>query len=350
MKDAFLVLANGRVFKGKSFGHDGEVLGEIVFTTAMTGAVETLTDPSYFGQIVTMTFPLVGGAGVNEEDFESGKSWAKGVVIKHPCKNPSNFRSQGDIEAMLKKHKVTGICDFDVRALSKIIRDEGVMGAKIMFSEPTKVDVEDARQFVIKGATEAVSMQDALRVECQNKNLKKVALIDFGTKRAVEKALIERGCFVKKFPFNATAEEILEFAPDGILLSPGPGEPNDKTNESVVKMIKKLVKSNVPIFGICMGHLLLALANGLKTRKLKSGHRSTNQPIKELSTGKVFITSQNHGYEVIASNCSMVNVNDNSCEGIDYGKSFSVQFHPEAHGGPKDTMFLFDRFVERMGK
>ncbi|MCL2861913.1 MAG: carbamoyl phosphate synthase small subunit [Firmicutes bacterium] len=382
-KNAYLVLSNGKVFKGQSFGHDEEIIGEVVFTTAMSGYLETLTDPSYFGQIVTMTFPLVGNYGVIQEDFESGQVWPRGFIVKYPCKNPSNFRSQGDLDTLLKKHKVTGICNFDIRALTKILRNEGAMGGKILFREPTKADIEEAKKFKILNAISNVSMKDTHQGTCQDEGVNvgvsnanpnkidnnnagaanngrqvaapitpqlKVALLDTGTKRAIMRLLTERGCEVKKFPFNATAEEILAFKPDGIMLSPGPGDPSEKANEIIIKTVEKLSKSGVPIFGICMGHLLLATANGLKTRKLKFGHRSSNQPVKDLSNGKVYITSQNHGYEVVCKNPWLVNVNDNSCEGIDYGKSFSVQFHPEAHSGPHDTMFLFDKFVERMKK
>ena len=350
MKNAYLVLANGRVFKGNSFGHDGEVVGEIVFTTAMTGFNETLTDPSFLGQIVTLTFPLVGNCGIIEDDFQSDRVWPKGFIVKYPCANPSNFRSGGNLETLLKKHEVAGLCGFDIRTLTKILRKEGVMGAKIMQTEPTQKDIEEAKNFKILDAIEKVSMKDTFRVFCQEGNEKsfKVALLDTGTKRAIEQELTKRGCVVKKFPFNATAEEILEFNPDGILLSPGPGDPSEKANLPIVETVKKLVKSEVPIFGICMGHLFLAMANGLKTRKLKYGHRSANQPVKELSSGKIYITNQCHGYEVVCDNSWLININDGSCEGIDYGKSFSVQFHPEGSGGPHDMMFLFDKFVERM--
>ncbi|MCL2234072.1 MAG: glutamine-hydrolyzing carbamoyl-phosphate synthase small subunit [Firmicutes bacterium] len=349
MKKTYLVLENERIFNGYSFGCSKEVVGEIVFTTAMTGYLETLTDPSYYGQIVLMTFPLVGNYGVIASDFESNKVWPKGFIVKYPCSNPSNFRSEGDIDSFLKEKGVSGIHGIDTRALTKIIRNEGAMNGKIMFSEPTKKDFDEIKAYKVINAVKSVSNIDNGNYKQELKEgMKKIALIDTGSKRSIENELIKRGCFVKRFSCDITSKEILEFKPDGIMLSNGPGDPAEKINEPLIQTVKELIKSKVPIFGICLGHQLLALAHGHKTRKLKFGHRSANQPVKELSTGKVFITTQNHGYEVVADKPSMINVNDLSCEGMDYGLSFSVQFHPEASGGPLDTTFLFDRFMERI--
>ncbi|MCL2176885.1 MAG: carbamoyl phosphate synthase small subunit [Firmicutes bacterium] len=382
MKKGFLVLQNGTVFEGKAFGADKEVVGEIVFTTAMAGYLETLTDPSYYGQIVLQTFPLIGNYGVIEQDFESDRVWPRGYIVKYPCFAPSNFRSEYDLDTLLKKHGVTGLADIDTRALAKIIRQEGAMNGKIMFKKPTAKDRKEIAEYKVLDAVANVSKKDISRIEQPleqkqeiaqdlldamrvksadgtaaevaktevktDKDLR-IALLDTGSKRAIEMEMIKRGAEVKRFAYNASADEILAYNPTGILLSNGPGDPAEKANAPIIETIKKLVKSNITIFGICLGHQFLAMANGLKSRKLKFGHRSANQPVKDLKSGKVYITSQNHGYEVISKGKSwLVNVNDGTCEGLDFGNSFSVQFHPEACGGPLDTTFLFDKFVDRI--
>jgi len=348
---AYLVLENGTVMKGEYFGAQGEVTGEVVFATGMTGYLETLTDQSYYGQIVLQTFPLIGNYGVIPADFESANVGAKAYIVKHPCKNPSNFRSEGALDAFLKERGITGLYGIDTRALTRIIRENGVMNGKITANPPTQADIEEAKKYSILNAVAAVSSCSVTKTEPKSQAVKKrVALMDFGAKRGIANALAARGCEVWSFPHDTSAQEILKMQPDGIMLSNGPGDPAEKANDGIIETLKNLQKSNVTIFGICLGHQLLALANGYSTRKLKFGHRGANQPVKELATGRVYITSQNHGYAVVADNGSFVNVNDGTCEGIDYGKSFSVQFHPEACGGPLDTSFLFDRFIERMGK
>jgi carbamoyl-phosphate synthase small subunit len=351
---AYLVLQNGTVMEGSSFGAMGEITGEVVFATGMTGYLETLTDPSYYGQIVLQTFPLIGNYGVIPADFESASVGARAYIVRHPCQNPSNFRSEGSLDAFLKERGVIGLCGIDTRALTRIIRENGVMNGKITSRPPAKDDIEEAKAYSILNAVAAVSSRSIMKIETKAVNsslsdtTRRVALMDYGAKRGIAEALAARGCEVWSFPHDTGAEDILKIKPHGIMLSNGPGDPAESANNGIIETLRVLQRSNVPIFGICLGHQLLALANGYSTRKLKFGHRGANQPVKELSTGRVYITSQNHGYAVVADNASFVNVNDGTCEGMDYGNSFSVQFHPEARGGPLDTAFLFDRFIERM--
>ena len=342
---AYLVLEDGTTFQGIALGACGEVTGELVFTTGMTGYLETLTDPSYYGQIVLQTFPLIGNYGIIPEDFESASIGARGYIVKHPCQTPSNFRNEGSLDTFLKARGIVGLSGIDTRALTKRIRERGVMNGRITSTLPTDADIEAAQTYQIKDAVAAVS---AGETACIGQGSRRVALMDFGAKRGIAEALRSRGCAVHVFPFDAVAADILGIAPMGIMLSNGPGDPAAPENAGIVETIRALMQSDVPIFGICLGHQLMALAQGYQTRKLKFGHRGANQPVKEIATGSVYITSQNHGYEVVAEGSSFANVNDGSCEGMDYGCSFSVQFHPEAKGGPLDTAFLFDRFIERM--
>ena len=342
---AYLILENGLVMAGESFGARGEVTGEVVFATAMTGYLETLTDQSYHGQIVLQTFPLIGNYGVIPPDFESAGIGPKAYIVKHPCRNPSNFRSEGDLDVFLRERGIVGLCGIDTRALTRIIRENGVMNGKITAAPPTPADLAEARAYGIREAVAAVSTRGLTKTGA---GPRRVALFDFGAKRGITEALAARGCEVWSFPHDASAREILQMNPDGIMLSNGPGDPAEPANDGIIETLRALQRSGPPIFGICLGHQLLALANGYTTKKLKFGHRGANQPVREISTGRVYITSQNHGYAVVAETGSFVNVNDGTCEGLDYGSSFSVQFHPEARGGPLDTSFLFDRFLERM--
>ena len=342
---AYLVLENGAVFEGTSFGAAGEVTGEVVFATGMTGYLETLTDPSYHGQIVLQTFPLIGNCGVIPADFESGSIGAKGYIVKHPCHTPSNFRSEGSLDALLRERGVPGLCGIDTRALARLIRDRGVMNGKITLSPPTDADRGEAAAYAIRRAVAAVSRRAVTKTGA---GPRRAALLDFGTKQGIADALEARGCEVWSFPHDTGAREILQIQPGGVMLGNGPGDPGDPANDGIVDTLRALRQSGVPIFGICLGHQLLARANGYKTQKLKFGHRGANQPVRETGAGRVYVTSQNHGYAVVADDSAFVNVNDGTCEGLDYGRSFSVQFHPEARGGPLDTAFLFDRFIERM--
>jgi len=340
---AYLVLENGTIFEGEFFGKPAEVTGDIVFTTGMTGYLETVTDPSYYGQIILQTFPLIGNYGVISADLQKDTVRAKAYIVKYLCQEPSNFRSEEALDTFFMSQGITGLKGIDTRALTKIIRENGVMSGKITMTPPTEADKEEARNYKITNAIAAVSCSAPV---VYGEGKYRVALMDFGVKKSTIDALVSRGCQVWTFPHNTTAKKILDMNPHGILLSSGPGDPADPVNAPIIETLQELKNSGVPILGICMGHLLLAIANGYKTEKMKHGHRGANQPVKNTSTGKLYITAQNHGYTVLADNPSYVNVNDGTCEGLDYGSSFSVQFCPGE--GPKDTEFLFDCFVERM--
>ncbi len=353
MKTAYLVLENGAVFQGSYFGVASDVIGEVVFATGMTGYLETLTDPSYTGQIVVQTFPLIGNYGIIPEDFESAKIHVNAYIVKDWCQVPSNFRGKGNLDTFFKEKGVTGLCGIDTRALTKMIRECGTMNGMIV-SDPARADGNAIKSYKIVKPVCRVSVE-APYEEAADTGRLNVAVMDFGLKENIKRELIKRGCNLTVFPHDADAQQILSMHPDGVMLTNGPGDPED--NEEAIATIRALMKSGVPMFGICLGHQLLALANGFHTRKMKYGHRGANQAVKELSTGRVYITSQNHGYEVVSGSIdpniarmSFYNVNDRTCEGIEYlnGPVFSVQFHPEACGGPKDSEFLFDRFVQKM--
>lgn len=349
METAYLVLGNGKVFKGKHIGAKGKCLGELVFTTNMEGYLETLTDPSYAGQIVIQTFPLIGNYGVIEEDFE-GKSALKGYVVRELCDTPSNFRSQYQLDKYLKKQGIPGICGVDTRELTRMIREEGVMNAMICSRVPKNLSA--INEFTVTNVVDSVSCRKEALYPAQGEKKHTVVLIDYGAKKNIIRSLCNRGCEVTVVPSTTTAKAVLSHNPDGIMLSNGPGDPAENT--FAIAQIKKLM-GKVPIFGICLGHQLTALAMGGRTEKLKYGHRGGNQPVKE-KAGRTYITCQNHGYAVIAASLkgigeeTFVNANDGSCEGMTYPgrQCFTVQFHPEASAGPLDTGFLFDRFIAMM--
>lgn len=354
MKKVYIVLEDGHVFEGKRFGADGEVLGELVFTTGMGGYIETLTDPSYYGQIVMQTFPLIGNYGIIDEDFESDKSYVSGYVVREWCEAPSNFRMQTTLDEYLKKQNIVGVYGVDTREITQIIREHGVMNAKIV-DEVTDATFEGIKEYAVTDAVKSVSRKEKQIFEPQGEAKYNVALLDYGAKLNIIRELNQRACKVTVYPYNTKAEDIIAADPDGIMLSNGPGDPEE--NVEPIAEIKKLLGKK-PIFGICLGHQLTALANGGKTVKLKYGHRGVNQPVKRLATGRTYISSQNHGYAVVAESLngtgaeeSFINANDGTCEGIDYPHLgvFTVQFHPEACSGPKDTRFLFDRFISMMG-
>ena len=371
MGKAFLILADGTVFEGKSIVAQGKTIGETVFTTGMTGYLETLTDPSYFGQIVTQTFPLIGNYGVIPSDAESMQSWVRGYIVREICDLPNNFRCLKTLDEYLKEQNIVGICGIDTRALTKKLRESGVMNGMLLsgneadaFSDEVLIDyIEEIKQYKIRLAVESVSISkknitnsNNLEKNKSNNKVKKVVLWDFGAKANIARELCKRGCEIITVPYDTSAKEIIDITPDGIMLSNGPGDPSDNTK--IIQEIAKLCESNIPIFGICLGHQLLALARGASTSKLKYGHRGGNHPVKNLETGRVYITSQNHGYAVETQSLpsfakmSFMNVNDGTCEGVKYCDipAFSVQFHPEACGGPKDTNFLFDDFIKLMEK
>lgn len=349
---AYLTLADGTVLTGSPFGAVGETVGEIVFATGMTGYLETLTDPSYYGQIILQTFPLIGNAGIIPADFESSQPCARAYIVRHPCPDPSNFRSQGTLDDFLRTRGIIGLTGIDTRALTKIIRQNGVLNGKITTEPPTAADRVEAAAYAITGAVPAVS---AKTVSQTGQGAWRVVLLDCGAKRGIAAQLAARGCTVWTVPYDYPVELLLHLQPHGVVLSNGPGDPADPANHPAIETIRALLEQDVPIFGICLGHQLLALAQGYTTRKLKFGHRGTNQPVREQATGRAYITSQNHGYTVVTGDRkdhheTFVNLHDQTCEGLDYGTSFSVQFHPEACGGPLDTSFLFDRFIERMAR
>jgi carbamoyl-phosphate synthase small subunit len=354
-KKAYLLLEDRTEFEGSSFGVCGEVIGEIVFATGMTGYLETLTDPSYYGQIVVQTFPLIGNYGVIPSDFESSSSAVRGYIVREWCDEPSNFRSMNNIDDYLKKQNVIGLSGIDTRKLTKIIREKGVMNGAITGSTDNKEKLlERIREYRIKNAVTSIG-EKQISHHRANEPLYKVVLMDFGLKGSIVKELLKRRCDVITVPADTTAEKIMKYEPDGIMLSNGPGDPAE--NLEVIAQLQKLIESKIPIFGICLGHQLLALAYGAKTEKLKYGHRGANHPVKNLETGRVFITSQNHGYAVVNDSLPQkeasfyfINANDDTCEGIRYKSfpAFSVQFHPEASAGPLDTSFLFEEFINLM--
>ncbi len=353
---AFLILEDGTVFSGTGIGSSREVISEIVFNTSMTGYLEVLTDPSYAGQAVVMTYPLIGNYGVCYKDMESLRAWTDGFIVRELSRMPSNFRCEDPIQKFLLDNDIPGISGIDTRALTKILREKGTMNGMITMNEAYDLAevLPRIREYKVKDVV--------AKVTCREKkvlagNGPKVALMDFGAKNNIARSLNQRGCEVTVYPAETAAEEVLAADPDGIMLSNGPGDPKDCG--SIIAEVKKLYDSNVPIFAICLGHQLMALATGADTHRLKYGHRGANHPVKDLATGRVYISSQNHGYVVDEATLdpavavpAFENVNDKTNEGLSYtGKNiFTVQFHPEACAGPQDTAYLFDRFMDMMKK
>ena len=389
---AFLVLEDGTVFQGIHIGADKEVISEIVFNTSMAGYLEVLTDPSYAGQAVCMTYPLIGNYGICKDDMESSKPWPDGFIVRELSRIPSNFRCDITIQQFLEENDVPGIAGIDTRALTKILREKGTMNGMITTNEQYNLDeiLPELKKYTAGKVVEKVSCSEKYEVKAtksleengpltgaarfdQNAYARgireprpalvkeltgtglKVALMDFGAKSNIADSLAARGCDVTVYPALTSAEEIIADRPDGIMLSNGPGDPKECV--SMIEEIKKLYQTDIPIFAICLGHQLMALANGADTHKMKYGHRGGNHPVKDLSTGRVYISSQNHGYVVDTDNLdpavavpAFVNVNDGTNEGLAYtGKNiFTVQFHPEACPGPQDSGYLFDRFITMM--
>ena len=351
---AYLILEDGTVFEGTSIGSSREVISEIVFNTSMTGYLEVLTDPSYAGQAVVMTYPLIGNYGICREDMESRQAWPDGYIVRELSRIPSNFRSGDTIDHFLKEQDIPGISGIDTRALTKILREKGTMNGMITTNGDYDLEEvkEKIRQYTVKGVVLKTSVKKPYVLPGDGK---KVALLDCGAKDNIARNLNKRGCEVTVYPADTPAEEILKTNPDGIMLSNGPGDPAE--NVGIIEEVRKLYESSVPIFAICLGHQLMALATGAKTDKLKYGHRGGNHPVKDLETGRVYITSQNHGYAVDEESLdpsvavpAFVNVNDKTNEGLKYvGKNiFTVQYHPEACPGPLDSGYLFDRFMRMM--
>lgn len=389
---AFLILEDGTVFEGIHIGADREIISEIVFNTSMAGYLEVLTDPSYAGQAVCMTYPLIGNYGICRDDMESLKAWPDGFIVRELSRIPSNFRNDCTIQQFLEENDVPGIAGIDTRALTKILREKGTMSGMLTTDENynfaeiqpklkayntgkvvEKVTCKES--YTVKPTTELSQngplsgsarfdraayergereLRPSLIKELNGTGLR-VALMDFGAKDNIAYSLARRGCEVTVYPALTPAEEIIAAEPDGIMLSNGPGDPKECT--SIIEEIKKLYNTDIPIFAICLGHQLMALANGADTYKMKYGHRGGNHPVKDLKTGRVYISSQNHGYVVDTDKLdpkvaapAFVNVNDGTNEGLAYtGKNiFTVQYHPEACCGPQDSGYLFDRFIEMM--
>lgn len=351
---AFLILEDGTVFEGTSIGSAREVISEIVFNTSMTGYLEVFTDPSYAGQAVVMTYPLIGNYGITP-DMESERPWADGYIVRELSRIPSNFRCQGTVQDFLANHDIPGIAGIDTRALTKILREKGTMNGMITTNENYRIEevIPKLKAYQTKNVVDRVTCQASSVLKGKGK---KVALLDLGAKKNIAKSLQQRGCQVTIYPAHTSAEEILAAHPDGIMLSNGPGDP--KECKEIIQEIQKLYASGIPIFAICLGHQLMALANGADTYKMKYGHRGGNHPVKDLETGRVYISSQNHGYVVDTDHLdpavavpAFINVNDGTNEGLRYTKKpvFTVQFHPEACPGPQDSSYLFDRFIDMMG-
>ncbi len=414
---AYLILEDGHVFSGEGIGADREVISEIVFNTSMTGYLEILTDPSYAGQAVVMTYPLIGNYGICTADMESARPWTDAFIVRELSRVPSNFRSEESIDAFLKKNGIPGIAGIDTRALTKILRESGTMNgmittkeyadlsepiarmkeyrvagvvAKVSCREKYTMPVEDfkptnyeqARMTYMADKTMCAAIEDAKRAGIclgeiamysvqgvagieklsaaandpdRGRKHYRVAMMDFGTKKNMQHCLQKHGCEVTVYPADTKAEEILAGRYDGIMLSNGPGDPAECVD--IIEEVKKLYDADTPIFAICLGHQLMALANGFQTTKMKYGHRGANHPVKDLQTGRVYLSSQNHGYVVVEDSIDkavakvrFLNANDKSVEGLSYKnkKIFTVQFHPEACGGPTDTEFLFDEFIRMM--
>ncbi|KAA1042726.1 carbamoyl phosphate synthase small subunit [Macrococcus equipercicus] len=352
-KQRFLVLEDGTIFKGYRFGSDKEITGEIVFNTAMTGYQETLSDPSYTGQIITFTYPLIGNYGINRDDFETLTPTLKGMVVREACELPSNFRNMASLDETLTSYDIPGIDGIDTRQLTRKIREHGVLKAAFVNDEDNIAAAIEALKTAIFPTDEVAQVSTKTAYVSTGNDLR-VVLIDFGKKENIVRELNLRGCDVTVMPYNTTAEEILRLRPDGVMLSNGPGNPQDV--EAGINMIKGIL-GHIPFFGICLGHQLFALACGAETFKMKFGHRGANHPVKNLATGRIEITSQNHGYAVdpasvrnTALEITHTALNDGTVEGLRHVSlpAFSVQYHPEASPGPHDPNYLFDDFITLM--
>jgi len=351
---AYLLLEDGTVYRGKPFGARGTAAGEIVFTTTMAGYLETLTDPCYTGQIVIQTFPLAGNYGVIPEDFESGHMGVNGYIAKNWCQEPSNFRSEGNLDTFLKSRGVTGLYGIDTRELVKRIRENGVMNGRIQSGEPNAEDLAEIKNFMEEYPVGRLSVKEAVNYGADGVKAT-VAMLDFGAGEKTRRELSARGYGVWVFPHDACAEEIMKAAPRGVALTGGPGNPEDV--RAAIESIKKIAGTGIPIMGFGLGHQLLAIACGFKVFKLKYGHRGSNQPVKDAQSGKVYITTQNHGYAVVSESVdektatvSYINLNDNTCEGITYKSipAATLQFVPDTEAGPRSFSFLFDKFKSDM--
>ena len=362
--EAYLILEDGTTFTGRSIGSTKDVISEIVFNTSMTGYLEVLTDPSYAGQAVVMTYPLIGNYGICREDMEAKVSNTDGFIVRELSRLGSNFRNEQSIQDFLVEQDIPGIEGIDTRALTKILREKGTMNGMITTKMPENMEeaLAKIKDYSVRGVVDKVTTKEIVSYRPGDLNTdsnvsvsKKVAILDVGTKFNSARCLLKRGCEVTIFPARTNPEDILAINPDGIMLTNGPGDPKECTE--VIQNLKSLYQSDVPIFAICLGHQLMALATGCDTEKMKYGHRGANHPVKDLETGRVYISSQNHGYMVKEDSVpsdiaevAFINVNDKTVEGLKYKNKniFTVQFHPEACAGPKDSEVLFDRFIKMM--
>ena len=352
---AFLILEDGTIFTGAHIGANKEIISEIVFNTSMSGYLEVLTDPSYAGQAVCMTYPLIGNYGVCRLDAESRQAWPDGFIVRELSRIASNFRKDITIQTFLEEQGIPGIAGIDTRALTKILREKGTMNGMITTNEKFDLDeiLPELKKYTTGNVVEKVTCPS--KYEIKGGPGKKVALLDLGAKNNIALSLARRGCDITVYPAFTKAEEMIADGPDGIMLSNGPGDPKECVG--IIAEIKKLYSTDIPIFAICLGHQLMALATGADTYKMKYGHRGGNHPVKDLETGRVYISSQNHGYVVDMDKLdpkiavpAFINVNDGTNEGLSYtGKNiFTVQYHPEACPGPQDSGYLFDRFIKMM--
>ena len=349
MDKVYLILENGDKFEGYGVVASGEVIGEVVFTTSMGGYLETVADPTYAGQIVVQTFPLIGNYGDIPEDYDPSSIKLAGYVCREICDDPSNFRCKGKFADMLEKNGIVTLAGVDTRRLTKAIRENGVMNGIITKNpELDAATMKKVREYRISGAVAKTSCKE---VGTFGEGKKNIAVVDYGESANLVAEFVGRGCKVTRFPHDAKAEDVLAIRPDGIVLSNGAGDPAECKAEAVEA--DKLLKSGVPMLAVSLGHQILALSQGGKTYKLKYGHRGGNQPVKETFGERIFITSQNHGYVVdnnaLPSNAKLlyVNANDGTCEGLEYKSAISVQFHPEECGGPLDTRFLIENFIAK---
>ena len=383
LEKAIIILDDGSTLTGLLKGAKKTSLGELVFNTSMTGYLETFTDPSFFGQIVVPTFPLIGNYGVCKNDMESSKAWVKGLIINQICNHPSNFRNELTLTDWLEKNDIIAVSGIDTRTLTKKIRNGQVKNCAIIPEKTLKLQ-KNLKESLLNSLKNENLKTTQQAVECTStksikkftkadfdyttsnlilnktktqKNNFKICILDFGTKINIIKNLVWRCKEAILLPHNTPPEKIKQLKPDGIVLTNGPGNPAD--NKEIIQNLQQLQSFKIPIFGICLGHQLLALANGARTEKLKFGHRGANQPVIEKKTNRMFITAQNHGYVVKndtinkqIANISFSNLNDNTCEGLEFNHfpAFSVQFHPESCGGPNDTNFLFDEFFNLIKK
>lgn len=352
MKKAILALADGTIFEGQTFDHSQNTIGEVVFNTQMVGYQKIMTDPSYIGQIVVMTYPLIGNYGINPEDSESLRPWVKGMIVRELCDVPSNFRMSETLNSFADSNRIPLVWGIDTRALTRHIRDKGAMNGILVVDEDFSFE-KYANQLAAYKITNPAMAVCVEAPKHYAPKINKVALLDCGYQKNILDALLERRCEVTVYPANATAEEILSYNPDGLILSNGPGDPKDCSY--AIDTVKALI-GKLPMLGICLGHQIMALAEGADTVKMKFGHRGANHPVKDLAGGRTYITVQNHGYVIDPQSLNdgmtvtHTNINDGTVEGLEYAgkQAFSVQFHPEATKGPNDTTFLFDKFIKMM--